>query len=177
MLNIFWPVQISNQELWTRTKQKPIELEIRQRKWGWLGHTLHRPPGDTAKAALEWNPQETRSQGSPDQHGAEQSLKRSDIKAKHRMNSKHSPETVSDGKTLWGPYVPLRNDGKLLLLLLLLLKKGNGCVETNGIYSTAPLIMVPHHSLLHNGHHKSFARCPAARAWSRQGQEKVKLFL
>jgi len=100
ILNIFRPVQISNQELWTRAKQKPIELEIRQRKWGWLGHTLHRPPGDTAKAALEWNPQETRSQGSPDQHGAEQSLKRSDIKAKHRMNSKHSPETVSDGKTL-----------------------------------------------------------------------------
>ena len=40
ILNIFWPVQISNQELWTRAKQKPIELEIRQRKWGWLGHTL-----------------------------------------------------------------------------------------------------------------------------------------
>jgi len=39
MLNIFWPVQISNQELWTRAKQKPIELEIRQRKWGWMGHT------------------------------------------------------------------------------------------------------------------------------------------
>jgi len=39
-LNIFWPVQISNQELWTRAKQKTIELEIRQRKWGWLGHTL-----------------------------------------------------------------------------------------------------------------------------------------
>ena len=23
---------------------------------GWLGHTLRRPPGDIAKAALEWNP-------------------------------------------------------------------------------------------------------------------------
>jgi len=39
ILKIFWPVQISNQELWARAKQKPIELEIRQRKWGWLGHT------------------------------------------------------------------------------------------------------------------------------------------
>jgi len=38
----------------------PIELEIRQRKWGWLGHTLRRPPGDIAKAALEWNPLGTR---------------------------------------------------------------------------------------------------------------------
>jgi hypothetical protein len=32
ILKIFWPVQISNQELWARAKQRPIELEIRQRK-------------------------------------------------------------------------------------------------------------------------------------------------
>ena len=51
---------MSNQELWARAKQRPIELEIEQRKWGWLGHALHLPPGDIAKAALEWNPQGTR---------------------------------------------------------------------------------------------------------------------
>jgi hypothetical protein len=56
ILKIFWQVQISNQELWARAKQKPIEFEIRQRMWGWLGHTLRRPPEDIAKAALEWNP-------------------------------------------------------------------------------------------------------------------------
>ena len=40
ILKIFWPVQISNQELWARAKQRPIELEIRQRKWGVAGpHT------------------------------------------------------------------------------------------------------------------------------------------
>jgi len=50
---IIWPVQISNQELWARAKQKPIEIEIRQRKCEWLGHTLRRPPGDISKAALE----------------------------------------------------------------------------------------------------------------------------
>jgi hypothetical protein len=60
-----WLVQISNQEVWARAKQRPIELEIRQRKWGWLGHTLCRPPGDIAKAALEWNPQGTRPWGRP----------------------------------------------------------------------------------------------------------------
>ena len=100
MLNIFWPVQISNQELWARAKQKPIELEIRQRKWGWLGHTLCRPPGDIAKAALEWNHQGTRSRSNPEQHGVEQSLKRLDIKAKHGMKSKYSPVIMSDGETL-----------------------------------------------------------------------------
>ena len=65
IMKIFWPVQISNQEMWARAKQKPTELEIRQRKWGWLGHTLRRPPGDIAKAALEWNPKWTRSRGRP----------------------------------------------------------------------------------------------------------------
>jgi len=65
IMKIFWPVQISNQELWARAKQKPIQLEIRQRKWGWLGHTLRQPPGDIAKAALDWNPQGTRSRGRP----------------------------------------------------------------------------------------------------------------
>jgi hypothetical protein len=56
---------VSNQELWARAKQKPIEFEVRQRKWEWLGHTLRRPPGDIAKAALEWNLQGTRSRGRP----------------------------------------------------------------------------------------------------------------
>ena len=64
-MKMFWPVQISNEELWARAKQKPIELEIRQRKWRWLGHTLRRQPGDIAKAALEWNPQGTRTRGRP----------------------------------------------------------------------------------------------------------------
>jgi len=64
-LKIFWPVQISNQELWARAKQRTIELEIWQRKWGWLGCTLRRPPGDIAKAALEWNPQGTKPRGRP----------------------------------------------------------------------------------------------------------------
>jgi len=84
------------QELWARAKQRPIELEIRQRKWGWLGHTLHLPPGDIAKAALEWNPREP----DPEQHGTEQFSKRLDIKAKHGKKSKYSPKTVSDGATL-----------------------------------------------------------------------------
>jgi hypothetical protein len=37
ILKIFWPVQISNQELWARAKQKPIEFEIRHRKLGVAG--------------------------------------------------------------------------------------------------------------------------------------------
>jgi len=35
------------------------------KSWGVAGPTLCHPPGDTAKAALEWNPQGTRSRGRP----------------------------------------------------------------------------------------------------------------
>jgi len=100
IMKIFWPVQISNQELWARAKQKTVELEIRQRKRGWLGHTLRRPPGDIAKAALEWNLREPDRVSDPEQHGAEQSLKRLDTKTKHGTKSKYSPVIVSDGETL-----------------------------------------------------------------------------
>jgi hypothetical protein len=44
ILRIFWPVQISNNDLWIRTKQIRIDLEIRRRNWGWLGNTLRKPP-------------------------------------------------------------------------------------------------------------------------------------
>ena len=37
------------------TGQRPIEQEIRQRAWGWIGHTLRRPDGHVAKRAPEWN--------------------------------------------------------------------------------------------------------------------------
>ncbi|KAJ4446013.1 hypothetical protein ANN_12699 [Periplaneta americana] len=57
--------QISNENLWLKTKQKPVEFEIRHRKWGWLGHTLRRPPDDPARKALDWNPQGSRGIGRP----------------------------------------------------------------------------------------------------------------
>jgi hypothetical protein len=56
-LRIFWPDQITNKELWKRTKQPRIDLQIRKRKWGWLGHALRKPSDDVARQALEWNPQ------------------------------------------------------------------------------------------------------------------------
>jgi hypothetical protein len=46
VLRIFWPVQMSNYDLWTRSKQIRIALKIRCRKWGWLGHTLRKPPNE-----------------------------------------------------------------------------------------------------------------------------------
>ena len=64
ILRIFWPDQIMNRALWKRTNQPRIDLQIRKRKWGWLGHTL-RKPSDIARQALEWNPQGKRGRGRP----------------------------------------------------------------------------------------------------------------
>jgi hypothetical protein len=33
ILGIFWPDQITNNELWKRKKQPRIDLQIRKRKW------------------------------------------------------------------------------------------------------------------------------------------------
>ena len=35
ILRIFWPDQITNRALWKRTNQLRIDLQIRERKWGW----------------------------------------------------------------------------------------------------------------------------------------------
>jgi hypothetical protein len=40
-------------------------LQIRKRKWGWLGHTLRKPTEDITRQALEWNPQGKRGRGRP----------------------------------------------------------------------------------------------------------------
>ncbi|RUS91574.1 hypothetical protein EGW08_000689 [Elysia chlorotica] len=67
ILNIRWPEVISNQDLWERTRQAPIEQEIKKRKWGWIGHTLRKPSFNTTRQSLEWNPQGKRKVGRPRQ--------------------------------------------------------------------------------------------------------------
>jgi hypothetical protein len=65
ILKMYWATVISNQQLWQITKQKLIELEIKQGNWKWLGHTLRRPQTDINREALEWNPQGSRRRGRP----------------------------------------------------------------------------------------------------------------
>ena len=40
-------------------------LEIRKRKFRWIGHTLRREDGEIPKAALLWNPQGNKKRGRP----------------------------------------------------------------------------------------------------------------
>ena len=55
-LRIWWPNIISNKDLWKVTGQKDMNVEIRKRKFKWIGHTLRKEDGEIPKAALLWNP-------------------------------------------------------------------------------------------------------------------------
>ncbi|XP_055918390.1 uncharacterized protein LOC129950477 [Eupeodes corollae] len=55
----------SNNELWRRTGQRRLDIDIRKRKKQWIGHTLRKPNDDIAKQSFEWNPQGSRCVGRP----------------------------------------------------------------------------------------------------------------
>ena len=65
ILGIHWPDKISNLKLWERTGQKPVEQEILQRRWRWIGHTIRKSASNTTRQALNWNPQGKRRRGRP----------------------------------------------------------------------------------------------------------------
>jgi hypothetical protein len=44
---------------------KPLDRQIKKRKWSWIGHTLRKPSGITEKDALDWNSQGKRRRGRP----------------------------------------------------------------------------------------------------------------
>ena len=65
ILKIHWPATINNGELWQRTSQKPVDQEILNRRWRWIGLTLRKPATNITRQALKWNPQGKRKRGRP----------------------------------------------------------------------------------------------------------------
>ena len=65
ILRIRWPQIISNEELWRRTNQDPIELELLQRRWRWVGHTLRKASTSCVRQALSWEAIGRRRRGRP----------------------------------------------------------------------------------------------------------------
>ena len=65
ILRIWWPNIIFKKDLWKVTGQEDIYVEIRKRKFRWIGHTLRKENGEITKAALLWNPQGKRKRGRP----------------------------------------------------------------------------------------------------------------
>ena len=64
-MNTKWTDKITNDELRRIIQQKPIEMQIKRRKWNWIGHTLRKEIGAIEKRALDWKPQGYRRRGRP----------------------------------------------------------------------------------------------------------------
>jgi hypothetical protein len=52
ILGIWWPRIITNQELWERTGQSDINVEIKRRQFGWIGHTLRKSQNEISHSGL-----------------------------------------------------------------------------------------------------------------------------
>ena len=97
ILNIKWPEVVSNEELWNRTRQTPIQTDIMKRKWGWIGHTLRKPASNLTRQSLDWNPQGKRKVGRP-----KQTWRRSvDVEAKAAGMSWAELKRVAQNRVRW----------------------------------------------------------------------------
>ena len=65
ILGIRWRDFITNEEVRTRTKQRPVSSIICKRRLNWLGHVARLPPERLASRVLQWNPQGERRRGRP----------------------------------------------------------------------------------------------------------------
>ena len=65
ILKLQWSDKTTNENLWERARQRPVEQELRYRRWRWLGHTLWRPRKSITRQALSWNSQGKRKKGRP----------------------------------------------------------------------------------------------------------------
>ena len=106
IFNTRWPEKISNEELWQRAGQEPVDQQIRRRKWGWIGHTLRKPASSTTRQALLWNLQRRRKRG------RSRNSWRRDTEAELRemgttWKEKGRPRTVFDGGLSLMAYAPL----------------------------------------------------------------------
>jgi len=53
IMNIHWPEVISNEELRRRTEEIEMSIQIKRRKWKWLGHKLRKGNEAIEREALD----------------------------------------------------------------------------------------------------------------------------
>ena len=56
-MRVFWPNRISNSDLLEATKQEPMKIILKRKRWWWVGHTLRMEPSAHARIALTWTPE------------------------------------------------------------------------------------------------------------------------
>ncbi len=65
ILRKHWSDKISNQEVWKRTGIGDIILEVKQRRWLWLGHILRMGDSHHPRHAHQWTPMGKRAKWRP----------------------------------------------------------------------------------------------------------------
>ena len=65
ILGVRWMDRVRNEDLWERANQVPMEVEIKRRRWRWIGHTLRKSTASISRHSLKWNPQGKRGQKRP----------------------------------------------------------------------------------------------------------------
>ena len=65
ILHIFWPNKITNAELHDRTGMLPISLEVKKRRWRWIGHVNRMPSTSIPRIAMRLTPAGNRRRGRP----------------------------------------------------------------------------------------------------------------
>ena len=71
VLRIFWPMKVSNEELYCRTKTYPVGEIVKCRRWRWIGHTLRKAHDNHSRVALTWAPEGKEREVAKEQHGEE----------------------------------------------------------------------------------------------------------
>ena len=67
---------ISNEGLWRRTEETDMSIQVKRRKWNWIGHALREGNEAFEIAALDWNPQGKGGEGDLSTRGEDQSTVR-----------------------------------------------------------------------------------------------------
>ena len=108
ILRIFWPSKITNEELWRKAELRDINMEIRRRKFGWIGHTLRKDPNEICNRALVYNPQGQRKRGRPKNTWRRSTLDEMNSTVEHSANRYHDIwglKEMAARRTRWRNFV------------------------------------------------------------------------
>jgi len=97
---------ISNEELWERTEDIEMSMQIKRRKWKWIGHTLRKGNEAIKREALDWNLQGKRRRGRPTHTWRRTVHNEALKKGRAGMKLRGWLEIGPDGGVLLMPYVP-----------------------------------------------------------------------
>ena len=103
ILQIHWMDRVSNKDLWNRTHQAQIEIEILKRRRGWLGHTLRKPSTNITRQVTPKARERGEDQKTP---GGVTSRQTSSKQGMAGNNWRGLPKTGGAGEMLRMAYAP-----------------------------------------------------------------------